>query len=366
MRIKAAVFYQPHVPFSVEDLDLAEPGPGEVLVQIKAAGVCHSDWHLMTGATKYPVPLVPGHEGAGIVTTVGPGVTRVDVGDHVSLNWAASCGRCFYCVRDQPCLCPAYATPNWAGTMLDGTTRLSKNAQPVHHFKMTACFAQYSVVPEPCCIRVPTALPFALAALVGCAVTTGVGAVLNKAKVQRGDSVVVWGAGGIGLSVLLAARLAGASPLIAIDTNLDKLALAASCGATDGLLVDSNVIDGVRQRTEGRGADFVFEAVGIPAVQEQCLAAVRPGGSLILAGISPMGSLTNFPAALLTREEKTVTGTYYGSSNPQRDFPLFSEMYLQGKLDLDRLVSRTYPLEEINEAYQEMLSGKIARGLILF
>ena len=366
MKIKAAVLRRTNEPFSIEELDLAPPGAKEVLVQIKAAGVCHSDWHLLTGATKYPLPLVPGHEGAGVVTEIGAEVTRVRVGDHVSLNWAANCGNCFYCDRGQPFLCTAYATPNWAGTMPEGTTRLSSGGQPVYHFKMTACFAEYTVVPEPCCIPVPKELPFPLAALIGCAVTTGVGAVLNKAKVQPGESVAVFGVGGIGLSVLLAARYAGANPIIAVDTTPEKLALASACGATDGLINGPNVAEEIRKRTDGRGADYVFEAVGIPTVQEQCLDAARPGGSVILAGLSPMGSVTNFPGALLTRQEKTVMGTYYGSSDPARDFPRFSQLHLNGELDLSRLISRTYALEEINDAFAEMLSGKIGRGVIVF
>ena len=366
MKIKAAVLRRTGEPFLIEELELAPPGAMEVLVQVKAAGVCHSDWHLLTGATKYPLPLVPGHEGAGVVTAIGADVTRVRVGDHVSLNWAASCGHCFYCDRGQSFLCAAYATPNWAGTMPDGTTRLSSHGQPVYHFKMTACFAEYTVVPEPCCIPVPKELPFPLAALIGCAVTTGVGAVLNKAKVQPGESVAVFGVGGIGLSVLLAAQFAGANPIIGVDTTPEKLALASACGATDKLLNTSEIAEEIRRLTEGRGADYVFEAVGIPAVQEQCLAAARPGGSVILAGLSPMGSVTNFPAALLTRQEKTVAGTYYGSSDPARDFPRFSRLHLEGDLDLSRLISRTYPLEQINDAFAEMLTGKIARSVIVF
>jgi Zn-dependent alcohol dehydrogenase len=366
MKINAAVLREINVPFTIEELDLAPPGPKEVLIQVKAAGVCHSDWHLFTGATKYPLPLVPGHEGAGIVVAVGTEVTRVRVGDHVSLNWAANCGECFYCKHDLPCLCAAYNVSNWAGTMPDGTTRFSKEGAPFYQFKMLGCFAPYTVVPEPCCVPVPKDLPFPLAALIGCAVTTGVGAVRNKAQVEPGDSVAVFGVGGVGLSILLAARLAGANPIIAVDTIPEKLQIAADCGATDGLLIDSDVVSGIRERTEGRGADFVFEAVGIPTVQEKCLECVRPGGSLILAGISPMGSLTNFPGALLTRQEKTVAGTYYGSSNPQRDFPLYAQLHLEGKLDLSRLVSRTYPLEEINDAFAAMMSGKIARAVIAF
>ncbi len=366
MKIKAAVFYEPHKPFEIETLDLAPPGPGEVLVKVAAAGVCHSDWHLMTGATKHVTPVVPGHEGAGVVEAVGAGVTRFAPGDHLCLSWAPSCGQCFYCLNDRPSLCATYVGPLWAGTMLDGTTRLSKDGQPVYHFSSLACFAEYIVVPQECCVPVPREVPLTVAALIGCAVTTGVGAALNTARVKPGSSVAVFGAGGVGLSILMGAKLAGAGRLIVVDRVQDKLDFAVAFGATDVLMAGPDVPEAIREMTEWRGADYVFEAIGLPSVQEQCLDCVRPGGLIVLAGISPMGSGTNFPGAILARQEKTVTGTYYGSANPARDFPLFTELYQRGKLDLDRLVSRTYALEQINEAYADMLAGTVARGVIVF
>ncbi|MEK7326133.1 MAG: Zn-dependent alcohol dehydrogenase [Chloroflexota bacterium] len=366
MKIQAAVFYEPHVPFKIETLDLEPPRTGEVLIKVAAAGVCHSDWHLMTGATKHPLPVVPGHEGAGVVEAVGPGVTRVKPGDHVALNWAPNCGTCFYCLNDRPSLCGTYIGPLWAGTMMDGTPRLSKNGQPVYHFSALACFADYTVVPQECCVLMPPAVPLTVAALIGCAVTTGVGAVLNTAKVKPGSSVAVFGAGGVGLSVVLGAKLAGAGTLIAVDRAPAKLEMAKQFGATHALLSDADTNDAIRQLTGGRGADYVFEAIGIPAVQEQCLYAARPGGVIVLAGVSPMGSSTNLPGAIITRQEKVVMGTYYGSANTARDFPLYADLYLKGKLDLERLVSRQYPLEQINEAYADMLRGRVARGVIVF
>lgn len=366
MNINAAVFTEANTPFSIETLQLAPPRAGEVLVEMKAAGVCHSDWHLVTGATKFPTPAVPGHEGAGVVVEVGPGVTRVAVGHHITLNWAPHCGLCFYCARSLPGLCATHLGAKWAGTMLDGTTRLSWGGKPVYHFSSTACFAEYTVVPEVCCVPMPEEVPFAVAALIGCAVTTGVGAVLNKAQVQPGSSVAVFGAGGVGLSILMAAELAGADPIIAVDTSPEKLGIALGCGATEALLSGPEANDRIRALTGGRGADYVFEAVGIPALQEQCLDAVRPGGTLILAGISPAGSTTNLPGTLLTRQEKTVAGTYYGSSNPISDFPHIGELYLRNKLRLGRLVSETYPLDRINAAFERMLSGTTARGIIVF
>lgn len=366
MKIRAAVLNLPGVPFAVETLDLEMPRKGEVLVRMAAAGVCHSDWHLMTGATKHALPVVAGHEGAGVVVRVGDDVSRVRVGDHVALNWAPSCGRCFYCLNDRPNLCGTYIDPIWAGTMIDGTTRLSRGGAPVYHFSALACFADHAVVSEVCCVPIDKAVPFQVAALIGCAVTTGVGAVFNTARMRPGSDVVVYGAGGVGLSIIMGAKLAGARRIIVIDAQEAKGAIARSFGATDFLPAGPEVVAAVHDMTHGRGADYVFEAIGLPSVQEECLAAVRPGGMVVLAGVAPMGSSTNLPGAIITRQEKTIAGTYYGSANPARDFPQYAALYQQGLLDLDRLISRTYSLEEINEAYSTMLSGEVARGVIVF
>jgi NDMA-dependent alcohol dehydrogenase len=366
MKIKAAVFHEVGVPFQIEELDLAEPRQGEVLVKVAAASVCHSDWHLMTGATKHPLPVVPGHEGAGVVQDVGQGVTALKPGDHVALNWAPNCGHCFYCLRDRPSLCSTYVGPLWAGTMMDGTTRFSKEGEPVYHFSALGCFADYVVVPHECCVAIDKVVPLEIAALVGCAVTTGVGAVLNTAVVQPGSSVVVFGAGGVGLNIIMGAKLAGASRIIAIDTNEAKGDLAKSFGATNVIMNRPDTNDFIRNLTEGRGADYVFEAVGLTSLQEQCLDAVRPGGLVIYVGMSPMGSSTNLPGAIIARQEKTVTGSYYGSANTARDFPKYIDLYRQGLLDLERLISKRYRLEQINEAYADMLQGETARGIIVF
>lgn len=366
MKVKAAVIYENAQTFVIETLDLAGPRAGEVLVKMAAAGVCHSDWHLLTGASKHPLPVVPGHEGAGVVAAVGEGVTAVTPGDHVALNWAPNCGRCFYCLRDRPSLCETYVDRIWAGTMLDGTPRLSKEGQPVYHFCALACFAEYVVVPQASCVPLAKDIPFEIAALIGCAVTTGVGAVLNTARVEAGSSVVVYGAGGVGLNIIMGARLAGAGRIIAVDTNETKGDIAKSFGATDVLLAGPDNVESIRRLTDGRGADYVFEAIGLTAVQEECLEAVRPGGLVVYAGLSPMGSSTNLPGAVIARQEKTITGSYYGTANTARDFPKFAEFYQQGQLDLDRLISKRFTLEQINEAYAEMLGGETARGVIIF
>jgi S-(hydroxymethyl)glutathione dehydrogenase / alcohol dehydrogenase len=366
MENRAALFYQPHTPFAVETLDLAPPQAGEVLVRIAAAGVCHSDWHLMTGATLHPAPVVPGHEGSGVVLEVGPGVSRLKPGDHVALNWAPSCGHCFYCLNERPNLCEAYLGPLWAGTMMDGKTRLSRGGEPVYHFSCLSCFAEYAVVPQESCVALPKEVPLEIAALIGCAVTTGVGAILNTAAVKPGSSVAVFGAGGVGLTTIMGARLAGANRIIAVDRSQAKCDLALSVGATDAVLAGPDANDTIRRLTHGRGADYVFEVVGLPEVQEQCLDAARRGGVVVLIGVSPMGSSTNLPGAVITRQEKTIMGCYYGTANPARDFPLYAELYLNGRLDLDRLISRKYRLDQINEAYAALLGGEVARGVIVF
>ncbi len=366
MQTRAALLSAVETPFQITTLDLAPPRAGEVLVRMAAAGVCHSDWHLVTGATQHPLPVVAGHEGAGVVSAVGPDVTRVQVGDHVVLSWAPNCGHCFYCLHDRPSLCATYTEPLWAGTLLDGTPRLSLGGQPVYHYCGLACFADHTVVPQECCVPLDARVPFAVGALIGCAVTTGVGAVLHTAPVRPGSSVAVFGAGGVGLSIILGAHLAGAARIIAIDRTAAKGDLARTLGATDAVLSGPAAPAAIRDLTAGRGADFVFEATGIPAVQELALDAARPGGTVVLVGLSPMGSHTNLPGALITRQEKTVVGSYYGSAHPARDFPLLADLYLNGRLDLARLVSRTYSLEQINQAYADMLRGDGARGVIIF
>lgn len=364
MQIQAAVFREPGRPFSVETLDLAPPRSGEVLIRMKAVGVCHSDYHLVTGATAHPVPCVVGHEGAGEIVETGPGVTRAVRGDHVALSWAPNCGTCFYCGKGRPSLCQTYLEPIWAGTMLDGTTRLSQGGKAVYHFSALACFADYAVVPEQCCVVMPDSVPWEAAAVIGCAVTTGVGAVLNTAKVERDSSVAVFGVGGVGLSIVMGAKAAGASTIVAIDPHPSRLEKARELGATH--LCSQGAVAAIREATEGRGADYVFEAVGDPRVQELCLDAARPGGVVVLSGIAPMGSGTNFPGAILTRQEKTVMGSYYGTADPARDFPLYAQMMADGRLPLDKLVTRRYRLDQIAEAYEDMLTGRTARGVVVF
>ena len=366
MKIKAAVLERIGGPLVVREVDLQAPQAGEVLVKIAACGVCHSDWHLVTGETKHPLPAVLGHEGAGVISEVGQGVSSVRVGDHVALNWAPYCGKCFYCTRGKVNLCEAYVGPMWAGTMQDGTTRLSENGNPIFHYCGLACLAEYVVVPAVSCVVMPPSLPHEIAAVIGCAVTTGIGSVLNTAKVELGSSVVVFGAGGVGLSTVMGAVLAGATTIIAVDRYDSRLEAAKEFGATHTLVGGTNTIAEIRALTGGRGADYAFEAIGNPAVQEQCLEATRPGGDVIFSGLSAMGSSTNLPGAVLVRQEKTVKGSYYGTANPPLDFVKFAELYERGALPLDRLISKRYSLDQVNEAYADMLSGATRRGIVQF
>lgn len=364
MILRAAVLESVGSQFRVQQLDLADPRAGEVRVRMLAVGVCHSDWHLVTGDTRHPMPLVPGHEGAGIVEDLGSGVEGLEAGDLVALNWAPNCGSCFYCTHDRPNLCETYVEPVWAGTMLDGTTRLSRNGDPIYHYCALACFAEQCVVPAPCCVKMPADLEPEIAAVIGCAVTTGVGSVLNTAQVSRGSSVVVLGAGGVGLSTVMGAVLAGASSIIAVDRLESRRSAALALGATQVLTYADP--EAVRELTEGRGADYVFEAAGSTRLQEIAIECARPGGTIVFSGLSPVGSTTNIPGATLVRQEKTVMGSYYGTADTARDFPLYARLYKEGKLPIDRLISYRYTLDQINEAYDDMLKGVSVRGVVVF
>ncbi len=365
MTIAAAVLEKPNAPFVIEWVQLEGPRANEVLVKIAASGVCHSDWHLVTGATKHSMPVVAGHEGAGIVHEIGAGVVNLRVGDHVILNWAPSCGSCFYCSRGKPNLCDTYTAPIWAGTMLDGTTRLKRRGRDLHHYCGLASFAEYAVVPAESCVAIQRDVPLEVAALIGCAISTGVGAAMYTAGVRSGETIAVIGCGGVGLSIIQGAALCGASTIIAVDTNRSKLDIATKFGATETVTSGETAAEEVRAMTNGRGVDHAFEAVGVPRLQEQAFDMARSGGTITLAGLSPMGTATNLPGALITRQEKTIKGSYYGSIDARRDFPMLVDLYKSGKLKLNEMISRRYRLDEINEAFEQMLKGDTARGVIL-
>ena len=366
MQVQAAVLYRPGDPLVVETLELEPPQAGEVLVQVAAAGVCRSDHNVMSGKNSHTLPVVLGHEGAGVVVAIGAGVTGLKRGDHVVLNWLPHCGRCFYCSQGRPHLCKAYGESLGAGTMPDGTCRLSKDGCPVRHLSMLACWADHAVVPQVSCVAIRKDLPLEAAALLGCAVTTGLGAVLNRARVPPNSNVAVFGAGGVGLSVIMGAKLAGAARIIAVDRSSETGELARAFGATDYLMAGPRVVEQVLDSTEGRGADFIFEAVGKTAVQEACLRALRPGGTLVLVGLPGDEETMALPSAAFTREEKTITGSILGSANTDEDFARFADDCLKGLLPVDRMIARRYRLDEINRACADMLNNLPGRGVIQF
>jgi NDMA-dependent alcohol dehydrogenase len=350
---------------TVEEVELGEPGPGEVEVQLAASGVCHSDWNVVTGATANPLPAVLGHEGAGIVASVGEGVDSVAEGDHVILSWLPACGRCFYCSRGRQVLCDVAMEDMFRGTLPGGTLRLSQNGDPLYHYSYLSAFAERCVVPEGCCVPIRADAPLDVAALVGCAVMTGYGAVVTRARVEPGSVVAIFGAGGVGLSAIMGARLAGAAVIAAVDPVAFRRETALEFGATHAFDPGSdNVTSALRDLSQGRGADVAVDSAGAQGVLAQAYATVRRGGTVVAVGLPPESATANLPAAAIAREEKIVTGSFYGSCSPQVDMPQVLDLFMDGHLPLDRLVSRTYPLEEINEAFAAMNAGEVARAVI--
>ncbi len=364
MKIKAAVLYEPNTPLVVETVDLDEPGDGEVLVRIAAAGVCYSDYHIMLGEWTMPMPMVLGHEAAGIVDKIGPGVSRVAPGDHVILNFRANCGTCRHCVVGRPVLCSGVETPRWF--MFDGTARLHKGGRDIHHFSRTASFAEYAVVQESGAIPVRKDMPLQQASLVGCAVMTGVGAVINTAKVEPGATVLVIGCGGVGLNVVQGALLAGAERIIAVDTLQNKLGYAVEFGATDTLIASAgDVVARVLEMTGG-GVDYAFEAIGNPKTIRQAYEATGLGGTTVVVGMAPENDEVSLNALSLPRTERVVMGSWYGSARPWVDIPKMVNLYMSDRLKIDPMISRTYRLDEINEAYAALGQGEVARSVIVF
>jgi S-(hydroxymethyl)glutathione dehydrogenase/alcohol dehydrogenase len=363
--VRAAVLREFNRPFSIEDVDLADPGPGEVLVRLHASGVCHSDWNTVTGATPTPLPCVLGHEGAGVVEAIGEGVTQVAAGDHVVLSWLPSCGRCFFCAQGRQTLCPNGSRGMLEGVLPGGAIRLSNGGRPIHHYSFVSTFAERTVVPEGSCVRIRDDAPFEVASLVGCAVMTGIGAAIFRAQVAPGSVCVVFGAGGVGLSVVLGCVLSGARAIVAVDPVPFKRELAMELGAThtvDPAEEDPRAV--ARAMTDGRGADYAFNAASTPALVRDGFETVRNGGTLVCVGLGPEGAETALPANELVRHEKIVTGTIYGSCRPQIDMPFLVDLFMEDKLPLDRLVSRTYELDAINQAFEDMNAGVVARGVI--
>ncbi len=367
MKARAAVLFEVGKGLELRDVDVQAPKAGEVLLRMAAGGVCHSDLHVMTGHLGAPLPAILGHEGSGVVADVGPGVTSVKAGDHVLPLWRLSCGECEHCTDSRPALCAAGTQVRMTGRLLDGTTRFSLDGQEVRHFAGVSSFSEYSVVPERAVLKIPPDLPLDRAALVGCAVITGVGAVVNCARVRPGSSVAVFGTGGVGLNVVQGAALAGAERIIAVDLLDRKLEFARRFGATHAVNASAgDPVAQVRELTGGRGVDYAFEVIGLPKTMRQAFDVLAKRGLAVVVGVSPFTAEVSVPVMSLVYEERVITGSVYGSSRPRLDIPKLIDLYRAGRLKLDELLTRTYPFAEINEAYAALERGEVARSVVTF
>ena len=373
MKTKAAVLHEvgrprPYAetrPLLVETLELDPPGAGEVLVRIGAAGLCHSDLSVVNGDRPRPVPMALGHEAAGEVAEVGPGVDDLLPGDHVVMIFVPSCGHCLPCTEGRPALCEPGARANGVGALLSGARRLHLEGREVHHHMGVSAFAQYAVCSRHSLVKIDNDLPLEEAALFGCAVLTGVGAVVNTARLAPGSSVAIAGLGGVGLNALLGARLAGAERIVAVDILDDKLALARQLGATDTFnAAEEGAVEAIRAATGG-GVDYAFEMAGSVKAMDLCYRVTRRGGTTVTAGLSHPDHRFEVQHVSLVAEERTVKGSYIGSCVPLRDVPRYIALYRQGRLPVDRLMSARLTLEQINEGFDRLAEGHTVRQIIL-
>ena len=366
--MRAVVLRRAGTPPLVEDVELAEPKRGELVVRIEAAGVCHSDFHYMSGELTAPLPLVLGHEGCGIVEELGSDCDgRIAIGDRVALLWRPRCGRCDACLSGNPALCEKGAVQASTGGLPDGTSRLSlTDGSELHHLMGVSCFAERVVVSESAVVKVPEGVPPEVAAISACAVVTGVGAVLNVVEHAAGVGMLVVGAGGVGLSSVMGARLVGANPIIVADLDPAKLALARELGATH--VIDSgkhDLVEEVGRITAGTGVPWVIEAVGRAATLEAGLECVAAGGTLVAIGLGSAETRFAVPLNRLVQRQKRIVGSLYGSANPPLDLPRIFGLYLAGRLPLDRLIGERMPLERVNNAYEALLAGSVGRGILV-
>jgi alcohol dehydrogenase len=353
-------------PLTIETVTLAPPGPGEVLVRIAAAGVCHSDLSGINGDRPRPLPIALGHEASGVVEEVGPGVDDLTRGDHVVMSFSPVCGACAFCAEGRPALCEKGAAANGAGTLLSGARRFTcDDGASVNHHCGVCAFSEYSVISRRSIVKITKDIPLVEAALFGCAVMTGVGTVINTCAVRPGQSVAVIGLGGVGLAALIGAVAAGASRIVAIDLNPAKLEAARGMGATDAFLAsDPDVVRQIREATGG-GVDHAIEMAGVAKAFELAYAITRRGGTTATAGLPPGPTQFAIPAVQLVAEERIVKGAYMGSCVPSRDIPRYIDLYLRGKLPVDKLLSGTGPLEGINEAFDRLDRGEVIRHVIV-
>jgi alcohol dehydrogenase len=356
--------YQDSRPLDLEELTLEPPGPGEVLVKIASAGVCHSDLSVIDGTRPRPVPMVLGHEAAGLVAGVGPGVTEVADGDHVVFSFMPICGSCVPCQTGRPVLCERGAAANAAGTLLSGQRPFRrKDGTEIHQHLGVSGFSQYTVCAQESLVRIPSDLPLDRACLFGCALLTGAGAVLNTARVESGLPVLVVGLGGVGLAAVMAAKAAGAHPIVAVDVCAEKAARAVELGATHALPSDDDTIEQVRAMTAG-GAAYAFEAAGHPEALATAYSATRRGGTTVAIGLPHPASTFRLPALSLVAEERRLVGSYMGSAVPRRDIPRYIELYNAGLLPVDQLADSELPLGDVNTALDRLAAGAAARQLV--
>ena len=365
--MKAAVCRGRDEPLRIEDVELDSPRNGEVLIRLAASGVCHSDYSVVTGVMPMKLPCVLGHEGAGVVEGLGAGVGHVKAGDRVVLSWVTPCGSCYYCREGQPNLCDLGTRINLQHRMPDGSSRLHKDGEDLQSFSALGVMAERAVVPAGSVVRLPDDAPLAKAALIGCSVMTGVGAVWNTAQVKAGSSVAVFGAGGVGLNAIQGAAIVGAERIVAVDVHARKLELARQFGASHAVDASrDDPVKAIRELTDGRGADYAFEAIGGKKTIEQAYGSVRRGGTCVVIGIGSRTESVELNVFMIPVLEKRLLGCWYGGARVHRDLPMLLALHKAGKLKLDELVTRTYRLEEVNQAFADMSSGVNARGVIVF
>lgn len=372
MKIKAAVLHEmglskPYAeskPLKIETLELDEPTKNEILIKIGAVGLCHSDLSVINGSRPRPTPMALGHEAAGEIMQVGEDVTDLEVGDHVVCTFVPSCGHCLPCKEGRPALCENGAASNEKGEMLDGGRRLHNDDGEVNHHLGVSGFATHAVVSANSVVKVDPKVPLEEVAIFGCAVITGIGAVINTAQIKPGSTVAVIGLGGIGLNAVMGAKLAGAGKIIALDINPNKFDFAKKLGATHVFdSSDENVVDDIKASTSG-GVDFAFETAGAVPAMEVAYKITKRGGMTVTTGLPDPKHNFSFPQVTLTAEERTIKGSYVGSCVPLRDIPRFMELYQQGRLPVDDLLSDTLPLEDINEGFDRLEKGEDARLVI--
>ena len=359
--MKAAVLREACLPMTIEDVSLDQPRPDELRIRVAASGLCHSDYHFMIGDLPVPMPAVMGHEASGVVEAVGANVSQFKPGDRVVTCLSSFCGECVQCQTGHTHICGA--KPN--RPFLPGVSRMRMGSEPVFQFSGLGAFAEEMLVHQHAVTKLPEGMPLDVAALLGCGVITGVGAVTNRARVRIGQTVAVIGCGGVGLNAIQGARLSGASRIIAIDTNPAKLALARQFGATDVVPGGEDAVQEVLDLTGG-GVDFAFEVIGLPATARQALMMCRKSGAAVLVGVHKSGSELSFPASAMFQRELRVMTSTMGSSPFQVLIPQLAQLYLSGQLMLDELVSQRIALADINRGYAQMIAGEVARSVIIF